>query len=52
MPKKYYFYAKNDINQESISRVLATNRLSAAKYFAARKKLSLKSFLNIYSISR
>jgi hypothetical protein len=52
MPKKYYFYAKNDWQQEPISRTVAPGRLSAAKYFAGRKNLTLKDFLNIYSVSR
>jgi hypothetical protein len=52
MPKKYYFYVKNDKEQEPISKTIASNRLAAARYFAAMKSLPLKSFLNIYSISR
>jgi len=52
MPKKYYFYAKNSFDQEPISKTLASSRLAAAKYFAERKNLKLKSFLNIYSVSR
>jgi len=52
MPKKYYFYAKNDWHQEPISRTLSSGRLEAAKYFAKRKNLTLKDFLNIYSVSR
>ena len=52
MPKKYYFYVKNDWQQEPISRIIASSRLAAAKYFAERKNLTLKDFLNIYSISR
>jgi len=52
MPKRYYFYAKNDWQQEPISYTLSPNRLLAAKFFASRKNLTLKSFLNIYSVSR
>lgn len=52
MAKKYYFYSKNDWHQEPISKTLATDRLAAAKYFAANKGLTLKQFLEIYSISR
>lgn len=52
MPRKYSFYSRNDQSQESISSTLASGRLAAAKYFAARKRLSLKQFLNIYAISR
>ena len=52
MPRKYYFYSKLDSTQEPISKTLASSRLGAAKYFASRKRLPLKSFLKIYSISR
>jgi len=52
MPKKYYFYDKNSFDQEPIAVVLTSSRLKAAKYFANGKKLPLKSFLKIYSISR
>ena len=52
MAKKYYFYSKNDWQQEPVSKTRATDRLAAAKYFAAQKDLSLKQFLSVYSISR
>ena len=52
MPKQYYFYSKNDWQQEPISKTLASGRLAAARYFSSRKKLSLKQFLGIYSKSR
>ena len=39
MPKKYSFYSRNDQSQESISKTLASGRLAAAKYFAARNHL-------------
>lgn len=52
MPKNYYFYSKNDWHQEPIAKTLASSRLTAAKYFAANKSLPLKTFLEIYSISR
>ena len=52
MPKKYSFYSRNDQSQEPISKTLALGRLAAAKYFAARKHLSLKQFLSIYAISK
>ena len=52
MPRKYYFYAKNNFEQEPISTTLASGRLAAARYFAAIKKLPLKSFLKIYGVSR
>ena len=52
MPKVYYFYNKGNKNQEAIGKIIATNRLSAAKYFAAVKRMDLKSFLSLFSISR
>jgi hypothetical protein len=52
MAKKYYFYAKNDWQQEPISSTYTDSRLTAAKVFAAIKKLSLKKFLSIYSVSK
>ena len=52
MPRKYYFYSKLDSTQEPISKTVASSRLKAAKYFAARKRLPLKKFLSIYSISK
>jgi len=52
MVKKYYFYSKNDGQQEPISTTVISGRLNAAKYFAGRKNLPLKSFLELYSVSR
>ena len=52
MAKRYYFYSKNDWQQEPIAKTIATDRLAAAKYFAAQKHLTLKQFLSVYSISR
>lgn len=50
--KKYYFYAKNDWQQEPISSTHTNSRLTAAKVFAAIKKLPLKRFLELYSVSK
>ncbi len=52
MPKIYHFYHRNDHNKESIGKIIATNRLSAAKYFAAVKRMELKQFISLFSISR
>jgi hypothetical protein len=46
----FAFYNKNDKSQETISRTISTSRLNAAKYFAARKNLELKSFLKIFGV--
>lgn len=52
MIKNYYFYSKIDSQQEPVLKTRASGRLAAAKYFAATKGLTLKQFLNIYSVSR
>ena len=48
----FKFYNRNDKDQETIGRVVTTSRLQAAKLFAERKQLSLKSFLKIYSVKK
>jgi hypothetical protein len=50
--KKYRYYYRSDASSESISITLAPSRLKAAKWFAAAKRLPLKEFLKIYSVSR
>jgi hypothetical protein len=47
----FKFYSKNDTNQESIGRVVATSRLQAAKIFAERKQLPLKEFLKVFGVT-
>lgn len=49
---KYYFYSRVDKTQEAIDSVRAFSRLQAAKYFAKRKQLDLKSFLSIFAVSK
>ena len=49
---KYGFYRKNDLQQEIIDKTISFSRLSAAKFFAQRKGLELKSFLGIYSVKK
>jgi hypothetical protein len=48
----YGFYTKLDKNEEIINRIVTFSRLQAAKLFAERKQLSLKSFLKIYSVKK
>jgi hypothetical protein len=48
----YGFYRKNDPHQEIIGKILSFSRLSAAKSFAERKGLTLKSFLGIYGVKK
>lgn len=50
--KKYTFYSRSDNSKETISTTIAMSRLSAAKYFAAIKRFSLKQFLELYSVSK
>jgi len=52
MLKKYFYYNKVDLRKEPISKIVAPSRLKAAKYFAAVKRMSLKKFLQIWSVSR
>lgn len=52
MTKRYYFYRKQDDSKEPIGKSWSPNRLAAAKKFASRKLLSLKTFLKIWSVSR
>lgn len=49
---KYGFYRKNDLQQEIIDKTISFSRLSAAKFFAQRKKLDLKAFLGIYGVKK
>jgi hypothetical protein len=49
----YFFYSKNDKKREPIKTLNNIgSRLAAAKYFSELKKLSLKEFLKVFSISR
>lgn len=50
--KKYSFFYRNQYTGEVIDCVEAVSRLAAAKFFAARKKLTLKEFLKIFTISK
>jgi hypothetical protein len=49
---KYYFYSRRDQNQEAIDSVRAFSRMQAAKYFANRKQMDLKTFLSIFAVSK
>ena len=44
------YYSRNDKSQELVSRTVSTSRLQAAKNFAARKQLDLKTFLKLYAV--
>lgn len=50
--KKYFFYHKTSSTKEPIQHTYAISRMRAAIYFASIKKLDIKSFLNIFSISK
>ena len=49
---KYYFYSRTDQTQEVIDTVRAFSRMQAAKYFAGRKRMDLKTFLSIFAVSK
>lgn len=44
------YYSRNDKTEEIINRTVNFSRLQAAKYFAARKQLDLKTFLKLYAV--
>ena len=44
------YYSKIDRNKELVSKTISTSRLQAAKAFAERKQLDLKTFLILYSV--
>ena len=44
------YYSRNDKTEEIITRKVGFSRLEAAKYFAARKQLDLKTFLKLYAV--
>lgn len=48
-----YFYNRNDSKHEPIMKINFTkSRLNAAKYFAEVKKMSLKTFLKLFGVSK
>jgi hypothetical protein len=49
---KYTFSSRIDKESEPISYVRTSSRLLAAKYFALKKNLPLKSFLKIFKVSK
>lgn len=49
---KYTFSNRIDKNSEPIDSVRSSSRLLAAKHFALRKNLPLKSFLKIFKVSK
>jgi hypothetical protein len=44
------YYSRNDKTEEVVNRTVGLSRLQAAKYFAARKQLDLKTFLKLYAV--
>jgi hypothetical protein len=48
----YYYYSKSDQSEEAVAKVFTTSRLAAAKHFANRKQMPLKTFLQIWSVSK
>lgn len=44
------YYSRIDKTEEIVSRTVGFSRLQAAKYFASRKQLDLKTFLKLYSV--
>lgn len=48
----YFFYSKSDSSKEPIGKITALGRLEAAKFFASRKNMPLKTFLTIFSVTK
>lgn len=46
----YFYYAKNDVNQESLDKVGAYDYEGALEYFSKRKKMDKLIFLQLYTI--
>lgn len=52
MTRKYYSSSRIDPYGESIDSIISPSRLLAAKYFAKRKRLSLRDYLKIFKVSK
>lgn len=50
--KRYFFYSKSDSTKEPIFSTVTTSRLKAATLFSTGKRLSLREFLKVFSVSR
>ena len=50
--RKYYSSSRIDPYGESIDSIISPSRLLAAKYFAKRKRLSLRDYLKIFKVSK
>jgi hypothetical protein len=46
------YYARNDKEKELVSKIVSISRLQAAKTFAKRKQLDLKTFLELFWVIR
>jgi len=44
------YYSRIDKSKELVAKTISTSRLQAAKNFAERKQLDLKTFLKLYSV--
>jgi hypothetical protein len=44
------YYSRIDKSKELVSKTIGTSRLQAAKSFAQRKQLDLKTFLKLYAV--
>ena len=48
----FHFYSRMDASQEPINKINAPSRYHAALFFAKMKRLDLKTFLELYAVSR
>lgn len=44
------YYSRIDKKEEIVSRTINLSRIQAARYFASRKQLDLKTFLKLYAV--
>jgi hypothetical protein len=48
--KPYFYYSKFDTNKEPLDKILTFDYENALEYFANRKQLNKKIFLELYEI--
>jgi hypothetical protein len=44
------YYSRTDKTEEIVNKTVGFSRLQAAKHFAARKHLDIKTFLKLYAV--
>jgi hypothetical protein len=44
------YYSRTDKTEEIVNKTVGFSRLQAAKHFATRKQLDIKTFLKLYAV--